>query len=95
MWKLQYMAKMSFLCSVDGLPLDRVRSLVIFEWLRVEPSLQEAPDEVDRASGKHASLGRYSRYVPPGGHHGLGLGHAGQIMSLGWPGSSSGSPWMS
>ncbi|KAI3377001.1 hypothetical protein L3Q82_000226 [Scortum barcoo] len=42
-----------------------------------------------------ASLGRCSRHVPPGGDLGEDPGHAGETMSLGWPGNASGSPWKS
>ncbi|KAI3357885.1 hypothetical protein L3Q82_016265 [Scortum barcoo] len=36
-----------------------------------------------------ASLGRCSRHVPPGGGLGEDPGHAGETMSLGWPGNAS------
>ncbi|KAI3366216.1 hypothetical protein L3Q82_010047, partial [Scortum barcoo] len=39
-----------------------------------------------------ASLGRCSRHVPPGGGPGEDPGHAGETMSLGWPGNASGVP---
>ncbi|KAI3363813.1 hypothetical protein L3Q82_001418 [Scortum barcoo] len=38
------------------------------------------------------SLGRCSRHVPPGGGLGEDPGHAGETMSLGWPGNASGVP---
>ncbi|KAI3369934.1 hypothetical protein L3Q82_024740 [Scortum barcoo] len=36
-----------------------------------------------------------SRHVPPGGGPGEDPGHAGETMSLSWPGNASGSPWKS
>uniref|UniRef100_A0A672J4N9 Optineurin n=1 Tax=Salarias fasciatus TaxID=181472 RepID=A0A672J4N9_SALFA len=38
-----------------------------------------------------ASLGRFSGHVPPGGHPGEDPGHAGETMSLSWPGNALGS----
>ena len=91
--------EMSFLCRMAGLPLrDRARSSAIREELEVEPVLlrtkrtqmrwfrnrvkmppRQLPGEVFRAR----SMVEGPREDPE---------HAGETMSLGWPGNASGSP---
>ncbi|KAI3363351.1 hypothetical protein L3Q82_011976, partial [Scortum barcoo] len=100
--RIQAGGEMSFLRRVAGRSLrDRVRSSVTREELGVEPLLlriasREESAEVAWASVSDApwdaSLGRCSRHVPPGGGLGEDPGHAGETMSLGWPGNASGSP---
>ncbi|KAI3368234.1 hypothetical protein L3Q82_007954 [Scortum barcoo] len=59
------------------------------------PSHREESAEVAWASVSDApwdaSLGRCSRHVSPGVGLGEDPGHAGETMSLGWPGNASGS----
>ena len=90
--------EMSFLRRVAGRSLrDRVRSSVTREELGVEPLLLHVERSQLRLghlfrSLLDASLGRCSGHVPPGGGPGEDPGHAGETMSLGWPGNASGSP---
>ncbi|KAI3370426.1 hypothetical protein L3Q82_025186 [Scortum barcoo] len=80
-------AEMSFLrIGVAGRSLrDRVRSSVTREELGVEPLLLP---HIER------SQLRWLGHLGPTGRRGFGEdpGHAGETMSLGWPGNASGSP---
>ncbi|KAI3376749.1 hypothetical protein L3Q82_000352 [Scortum barcoo] len=93
-------AEMSFLRRVAGRSLrDRGEKLGHSGGARsraAAPSHREESAEVAWASvfgcPLDASLGRCSRHVPPGGGLGEDPGHAGETMSLGWPGNASGPP---
>ena len=90
-------AEMSFLRRVAGLSLrDRVRSSVIREELGVDPLLLHIERSQMKWLGQlgclpDASLVRCSGQVPLVGDPGEDPGHAGETMSLGWPGNASGS----
>ncbi|KAI3377434.1 hypothetical protein L3Q82_008412 [Scortum barcoo] len=78
---------------------DRVRSSVIREELGVEPLLLRIERSQLRWLGHLFRMppGRLPREVfqagvPPGGGPGEDPGHAGETMSLGWPGNASGIP---
>ncbi|KAI3352201.1 hypothetical protein L3Q82_005168 [Scortum barcoo] len=93
-------AEMSFLRRVAGRSLrDRVRSSVTREELGVEPLLLRIERSQLRWLGHLFRMppGRLPREVfqacpPPGGGLREDPGHAGETMSLGWPGNASGSP---
>ncbi|KAK0155354.1 DNA-directed RNA polymerase II subunit RPB1 [Merluccius polli] len=88
-------AEMSFLRRVAGLSLrDRVRSSVIREELGVDPLLLRVERSQMRWLGHLVRMppGRLPGHVPLVGDPGEDPGHAGETMSLGWPGNASGSP---
>lgn len=55
--------------------------------LELHPVLWEKPAEVVEGSGQVASLGRGFKHVHPGGDPRADLGHAGEIILLGWVGT--------
>ena len=92
-------AEMSFLRRVAGLSLrDRVRSSVIWEELGVDPLLLRVEKSQMRWLGHLVRippgrlLGEVFRARPTGRDPGEDPGHAGETMSLGWPGNALGSP---
>ncbi len=91
--------EMSFLRRVAGRSLiDRVRSSVTREELRVEPLLLHIERGQLRWLGHLFRMppgrlpGKVFRARPTGRRPRVDLGHAGEIMSPGWPGNASVSP---